>query len=251
MGFGLPEALIGGAVIGGLGNFFGAKEDSKAQKAANEANLQSAREQMVFQREMSNTAYQRGMQDMEKAGLNPMLAFSQGGASSPSGAMATSQPASQGYGRAMSKTAQEGINTAAQYNQMTNQTAQTQSNIGLQTTASAKNVADAKASELNAINTEARTKETLQNTKQGKSKFELEQKMRETDQKYQEAEKWLDMFTKGAGAIKPSFNFGGNSGKNPPSVPRSGHSGKSSPEAMKSYEDYTGGTLDKINPHGF
>ena len=41
-----------------------------------------------FQREMSNTAYQRAMADMRKAGLNPILAGRLGGASTPSGSMA-------------------------------------------------------------------------------------------------------------------------------------------------------------------
>lgn len=44
-----------------------------------------------FQADMSNTSYQRAMADMRQAGLNPMLAFSQGGASTPGGATANPQ----------------------------------------------------------------------------------------------------------------------------------------------------------------
>ncbi|WNK13612.1 MAG: DNA pilot protein [Microvirus sp.] len=60
---------------------------------ANSANAKQAQNQMDFQREMSGTSYQRGTADMQAAGLNPMLAYSQGGASSPGGASASIEDA--------------------------------------------------------------------------------------------------------------------------------------------------------------
>ncbi len=79
---GLAEvAAIAGPAAAGVAGYFG-------QQETNRANATMARDQMNFQREMSNTAYQRATADMKAAGLNPMLAYSQGGASSPQGASA-------------------------------------------------------------------------------------------------------------------------------------------------------------------
>lgn len=52
-------------------------------------NAEEAQKQRDWQEMMSNTQYQRAMNDMQKAGLNPILAFSQGGAGVPTGATAS------------------------------------------------------------------------------------------------------------------------------------------------------------------
>lgn len=57
----------------------------------NQEAKRAAKRQMEFQASMSNTSWQRGMADMKAAGLNPMLAYKMGGASSPAGAMYTPQ----------------------------------------------------------------------------------------------------------------------------------------------------------------
>ncbi|WNK14460.1 MAG: DNA pilot protein [Microvirus sp.] len=76
-----------GDIIAASAGAFGGAVNAYSSSKANAAAEAAAQKQMDFQERMSSTAYQRAMQDMQKAGLNPMLAFSQGGASSPAGAM--------------------------------------------------------------------------------------------------------------------------------------------------------------------
>lgn len=61
----------------------------RLKRSAREFNAAEAEKNRLFQREMSSSAFQRATRDMKYAGLNPMLAYSQGGASVPSGSSAS------------------------------------------------------------------------------------------------------------------------------------------------------------------
>jgi len=101
---------LAGGLVGGVGSYLG-------QQSANQATADMAKDQMAFQERMRETSYQTAVEDMKKAGLNPMLAYQQGGAGNQPGAAAQMQNA---IGAGV-HSAQEGI---SKYQQLQNLSSQ-------------------------------------------------------------------------------------------------------------------------------
>ncbi len=86
---------MGPAIVGALGGIAGGS-------LANRSRSKEAEKNRGFQERMRNTSWQAAVADMEAAGINPALAYSQGGAASPSGSM----PAQENVGAGVSSSMQ-------------------------------------------------------------------------------------------------------------------------------------------------
>ena len=84
---GVPPALAAGG-LGFLGQLQTNETNQDIASSNSAFNADQAQLNRDFQAQQSATAYQRATADMKAAGLNPMLAYMQGGASTPSGSSA-------------------------------------------------------------------------------------------------------------------------------------------------------------------
>lgn len=191
-------AIIGAAGSLGAG-LLGGYMHMSAQEAANQANLEATRHQMYYQdrwfqqakemnwqqyfgtqrynTDMANTAYQRGVADMKAAGLNPMLAYQQGGASSPVGSNTGSPSTPSGASpdiraASMGDSLSRGVASAMDALRLKREFEQTDSAIKLneaaertQNTQAELNLSSAKSADANTIKAKADAYYSLQSGK--------------------------------------------------------------------------------------
>lgn len=141
----MPPIVVAGA-IAGAGALAGGIVSSAGQAQANKENAEQASNQMDFQERMSNTSYQRGVVDMRAAGINPILAADRGGASTPTGAMATMGNEGAGLGAGISSavpTTMSAIQTQANVHLANAQAVQSTTQSALNKAQAEKALADA------------------------------------------------------------------------------------------------------------
>lgn len=171
-----PYLPIAGKLISGV-------ITHSAQKHANQANVKLQHQQQDWEERMSNTSWQRSVQDMQAAGLNPMLAYSQGGASTPSVSAATVQP-EDAYGKSVSTAADQMAQSVALKQGLAN------IELTQQTTRKASAEADATQAE-SAIR--VRNAEAMGNMQLGKAKQEIDNMVEQGELTHQQAKQIVEL----------------------------------------------------------
>lgn len=129
------------AAIGFTGQQFTNRSNAKEAQRNRQFQAAEAEKARKYTTEMSNTSYQRAVKDLQAAGLNPALAYQQGGSSTPN------SPTSSGSTAEFRSAAGAGLSSAADFSRLREERKTAEVNRGVMQTQGAKNVAETQKTE--------------------------------------------------------------------------------------------------------
>lgn len=152
-GFSDAFGFGGSDILSGALGYFGAT-------SANVSNKRQAAAQRAWQEHMDSTKYERTVRDLKEAGLNPMLAYTNGVGGTPSGATARMENVGESAARGLAS----GAAAKAAVAQADNIKSQTALNMGLLS----KAIMETDVASANSENIRAATLQTLQDIARAK-----------------------------------------------------------------------------------
>lgn len=200
-------ALIGGgaALVGGMMNN---QSNAAMSREAAVYNQATAREQMEFQRYMSNTSHQREVADLRAAGLNPILSAGGSGSSTPGGAAGQMQaakfedPISKSLSTAMEvkrlKKEIDAVDSQAQLNAAAEETQKSQRLL---------NLTNARATAVQSAINEAQLPAIKAKSEYEQKKTDIDNKMLKYDSLMNRVKQATGTISDAASIIKPKINI--------------------------------------------
>lgn len=210
----MGDVLFGGAAgaaadtFGSIMQYKGVQDTNATNIAiadkANAFNAGEARTNRSFQERMSSTAYQRASADMLKAGINPIMAYSQGGASSPSGGQASANVArveNANIGDTMKTLGRNLTNTAREAQRYKSEIANVDADTAKKATETITEIQNAKAAtsaaEIRRIDAKIKAGEL----KPAQARQEFEKAQTDWDKSALEWDNWMKRIGEGIGVI--------------------------------------------------